>query len=86
MSVMWLIYWISFLIVLVFGVLALVYSDREKLIIKNAVAEFFWFTVSCTIPILNTITAAIIIGVITNEIMEDDNPKKWYNKPLFPKK
>ena len=81
MSVMWSIYWLSFLIVVIAG-LALAY----KLTIKDAVVGFFVLTTAAIIPVLNTVVAGIFLGFCINHIMEDDDPTRWYNKPLFPKK
>lgn len=85
MSVMSSIYWISFLVV-VSGGLALAYIDRKELTIKDAVVGFFVLTTAAIIPVINTVVAGIFLGFCINQIMEDDDPTRWYNKPLFPKK
>lgn len=85
MSVMWSIYWISFLVV-VSGGLALAYIDRKELTIKDAVVGSFVLAAFTIIPVFNTIVAGIFLGFRINQILEDDDPTRWYNKPLFPKK
>ena len=85
MSILWLIYWLAFVIVVCAGVL-IAYLERETLNIKYAVVGTFTTALFALIPVLNIIASALIFGFAVNQILEDDSPKSWYNKPLFPKK
>ena len=60
MSIMWLIYWLSFLIV-ASGGLALAYLEREDLNIKYAVVGIFVFSAAAIVPVLNTIVASDLL-------------------------